>query len=841
MIYKCINFNTTRNDSYAILSQIYTWKDETIPDQLYIVPNEDGSLMVCDNESRNGQFCYHIDIDRQVPSINKIISRLDRVCARAPLQFGLLDKTLIFIIDYLFLVRQCGQINSDNLWWLALFNFSPTTNSIIETLDNLRKNIPIPVCLEPMTTEPAINKYLKLELFQHQLENITWMSNIESQIRECNYNVYYLNENRYRILKRSDHPDIYLNVYNNNLLLKEQLFTHSGLDSLSMYGGVICDSIGKGKTATMIGHIIKNTFMIKLKIHFKGIKDIKDIEPKSTTLDSFDQLVDQKHVDHSAIPQCSATLIICPRRLSFQWNAEITKFVNDNCGLNVIMFNTINDYKKHDIATIMNAHIIIISSSFLEGKSYAEAITNKTAFNFSKIYWERVVVDEAHELLIPTANDNLFKIQGRYKWLLSATPLDNGHASFHYLLCFLQNRKNSDTTHIKKIKNTPIYSKSTIDAVIEYRFRKNDTSAIYIPPYKLHNEILDFNDIERSVYDTCGLTDPDELTKLCTNILLNKATGGTSCAPQDVANNMIIHYGGLIDHLEKSNISMTNKSADLQQDLRTATLTEDKISIKGKIKRLDANIQKNIDQIIQLTSTVDHFKTYSITGTSAIAKKDNCRLCGLEMITYYIQPNGHTFCNLCIGCLTDSQTTYQCPVTGDMIRSCDLVKITHDASKTLASLPLVTTDLASRWGTKMAFIYDYICKHSNSKILIFSQFDKMLDQIAEMFKFYYINYILCRGNVYQITKSINEFKTNPACNVMLLSAETSNSGFNLTEVSHILLIDTITHQNHSTMEAQAIGRSVRLGQVKNVIVSRLIIRDTIEHTTYLTKFPEISS
>ena len=68
----------------------------------------------------------------------------------------------------------------------------------------------------------------------------------------------------------------------------------------------------------------------------------------------------------------------------------------------------------------------------------------------------------------------------------------------------------------------------------------------------------------------------------------------------------------------------------------------------------------------------------------------------------------------------------------------------------------------------------------------------------------------------------------------MLSSEHSNSGSNLTEASHIIMVDVLNMDKKQTqdVEKQAIGRAVRLGQKKPVKVVRLITQDTIESEYY---------
>ena len=94
--------------------------------------------------------------------------------------------------------------------------------------------------------------------------------------------------------------------------------------------------------------------------------------------------------------------------------------------------------------------------------------------------------------------------------------------------------------------------------------------------------------------------------------------------------------------------------------------------------------------------------------------------------------------------------------------------------------------------------------------------------------------IYMRGNVRVLNKNIEKFKTDDSYRLIMLSSETSASGNNLTEANHIIFIDVLNADKIKSrnIEAQAIGRAVRLGQKKPVKIVRFITKNTIEETTY---------
>jgi SNF2 family DNA or RNA helicase len=69
------------------------------------------------------------------------------------------------------------------------------------------------------------------------------------------------------------------------------------------------------------------------------------------------------------------------------------------------------------------------------------------------------------------------------------------------------------------------------------------------------------------------------------------------------------------------------------------------------------------------------------------------------------------------------------------------------------------------------------------------------------------------------------FQTDPTCKLFLISLKAGGHGLNLTAAQYVFLLDPWWNP---AIEAQAIDRAHRIGQVNRVFAYRLIARDTIE-------------
>jgi len=201
-------------------------------------------------------------------------------------------------------------------------------------------------------------------------------------------------------------------------------------------GGFLCDEMGLGKTVQMVSTMLGN--------------------PKNRTL------------------------IIVPKSIITQWVNEIKKFAPQ---LNVYVFDgperNANDVFEHDI-TIMPYSLLTISK-------YSE---------IHGITWDRVILDEAHEIRNKRSNlfKNVCKIEADIKWIVTGTPVFNSMDDFVSLCAFLGIEKSLVQGMTNKIKDIYILRRTKDDlAKINERLK--------LPPCHFENVELDMFPDERQLYE----------------------------------------------------------------------------------------------------------------------------------------------------------------------------------------------------------------------------------------------------------------------------------------------------------------------------------------------------
>jgi hypothetical protein len=116
-------------------------------------------------------------------------------------------------------------------------------------------------------------------------------------------------------------------------------------------------------------------------------------------------------------------------------------------------------------------------------------------------------------------------------------------------------------------------------------------------------------------------------------------------------------------------------------------------------------------------------------------------------------------------------------------------------------------------------------KSPKHKILVFSQFVAMLELIKKELVARQISFSWLTGSSRNREKIVNDFQSDEDIRVFLISLKAGGTGLNLTEADYVYIVDPWWNP---AVENQAIDRSHRIGQNKNVVAVRLICPGTVE-------------
>lgn len=268
-------------------------------------------------------------------------------------------------------------------------------------------------------------------------------------------------------------------------------------------------------------------------------------------------------------------------------------------------------------------------------------------------------------------------------------------------------------------------------------------------------------------------------------------------------------------------------------------------------KTIEENIAKLEREKVRLTNQIKLFESNDFIKEKT---SDPCSICWTDYTEdsrVAVTHCRHVYCGDCFTAMSTNKTSISCPeCRADVIvKSTNITTMRDllggkkhnepdvDTTAVTAATPEWKTACISKYGTKMATLIEILKElfaTGGNRVIIFSQYDLMLKLIGRTLDEYGIKSVYARGNVRVVNKNIDTFKRDESIRVIMLSSEHSNSGSNLTEASHIILVDVLNMSAEQTkqVETQAIGRAVRLGQRKPVKVVRLITQETIESETY---------
>ena len=620
---------------------------------------------------------------------------------------------------------------------------------------------------------PCIQFTLKRDLFNHQKKNIIWMKNLERLIDQNQTNLPLYKTNRYCISR-------YIKSINDMIIhstIEEKMIDPSRLEikNITLNGGILADDIGLGKTFSIIGLIHETRNESK-----------------------------------------NPSIVICPRRLCKQWKEEIDK----SCDMNSYIISSITQFKKLNLENIRSYDIIILSYTFLTNEKYykyKQQHSNDNSVLFLERYeWERCVLDEFHEYTVSSrkkhindTREELLKFNPKYKWLCSGTPFQS-FEDITNTIYFL--------TKYRTLKFTHYYNQVFHIFKDEY-LRKNTKESlsgeIHIPEPIIENEFLELRTIERAIYDS-ALGNRDKMFELCNHALVSdqyiNILGNKPLSLEDIHKKMTDYY-------EKKGIYYNKRIENLNK------LEEEESTEENKNKIIEIE-----EKLIECKQKLTIFNNIN----KKLKEESQCPICfeDLENNVKTITPCGHIFCASCIS------NTYHHNNNRDNTSKCPCCRFSF-LNKDLQVIKSDNPNNSEQLGSKMSRLIDYcnylIKEDSDNRIIIFSQRENMLKLVQKILNENQIHNLVLNGSMNVFNSKVRKFKLDHSVKIILLSMEKNVSGLTLTEANHVILLDSFNANKatYKMIEDQAIGRAVRIGQNKHVMVKRFIMKDTIEEEMFI--------
>ena len=130
---------------------------------------------------------------------------------------------------------------------------------------------------------------------------------------------------------------------------------------------------------------------------------------------------------------------------------------------------------------------------------------------------------------------------------------------------------------------------------------------------------------------------------------------------------------------------------------------------------------------------------------------------------------------------------------------------------------------STKFSVLLPYLRDIVNK--GQKLIVFSNFTKILMLLKEDLKKEGIDFLYLDGKVKERGALVERFQNDPKQQVFLISIKTGGLGLNLTKADYIFILDPWWNKS---VENQAISRSHRLGRTEKTFCYKLICRDSLE-------------
>ncbi|KAI9511285.1 SNF2 family N-terminal domain-containing protein [Russula earlei] len=515
-------------------------------------------------------------------------------------------------------------------------------------------------------------------------------------------------------------------------------------------------------------------------------------------------------------------LVVAPTVAIMQWRNEIETHTT---GMDVLVWHGASRMtdpkalKKYDVVLTTYA---ILESCFRKQqtgfKRNGTLIKEKSPLH--AIEWERIVLDEAHNIKERATNTAkaAFELKAKYRWCLSGTPLQNRVGELYSLIRFLR----CDPFSHYYCKKCPCKS-------LHWKFSDKRTCDDCGHSPMMHtcfwnNEIL--TPIQKHGMQDSGATAFKKLRILLDRIMLRRTK--IQCA-DDLGlppRTVIVrrdHFSPEEKELYLSLFSDAKRQFSTYVD--AGTLLNNYSNIFSLITRM-RQMACHPDLVIRSKHNAGMFAEEE--GEATV-----CRLCN-DVAEDAIQAKcRHIFDRECIKQYLDSSIEVHpaCPVC-HLALTIDLeapaLELEMPATARQGILGRLDID-AWRSSSKIEALVEELSNLRNqdatTKSIVFSQFVNFLDLIA--FRLQRAGFSICRleGTMSPQARdaTIQHFMNHVHVNVFLVSLKAGGVALNLTEASRVYLMDSWWNP-----AVKAMDRIHRLGQRRPVQAIKLVIEDSIE-------------
>ncbi|KAI0871044.1 hypothetical protein GGS24DRAFT_510180 [Hypoxylon argillaceum] len=529
-------------------------------------------------------------------------------------------------------------------------------------------------------------------------------------------------------------------------------------------GGIIADTMGLGKTLTMIALV-------------------------ATDLDASAEHRTQVGGQHQVIPRVDTTLIIIPPPCTH---------VFQDC----LKWCRHHDKNRIDSSKELSSQNIVLTTYHTVSAEWKAYKNDQISLLFS-VEWKRVILDEAHFIRNSSATmaRAVCALSASSRWAVSGTPVQNRLADLASLLKFIQAHPYSDIKRFETDISSLWKSGKDEEAIKKLQYLsaclilRRAKGTINLPPKKDLLCPVEFLPVERESY---------EILKEKAILSIDEAISGQHGSSRPGV------YANALQRIESLRLF---SDLGLQYHARHEIQSDNNWS---RIAQQAFNSKRGIEPLfcMQCSLSLD-FPELLLDEPDSGTPDPQFSSCMKFICSDCIRKLKRD--NLAVGCGHKPACPMASVSTGR-----DVFEETLD---TTLSVPSLSPRLSSK---VEALITDLKSLPKETKCVVFSTWRLTLDLVKAGLDQSSIESIRFDGKVPQNERGpvVDRFRTDPKIRVMLLTLSCGAVGKAFTSVE--TEGDLTLKLRNPTLEEQALARIHRLGQTKEVTTVRLFMRDSFE-------------
>ena len=608
-------------------------------------------------------------------------------------------------------------------------------------------------------------------------------------------------------------------------------------------GGILADVMGLGKTLSILA-LVANT-----------MQEARAFGQKEAPVNAVDLKRNSK-----------ATLIICPKSVMANWEDQIRTHTLAG-KLKVYSYHGTNRTKDVDE---LASHHIVLAPYQTAAAEFTDTMGKRDAL--ASINWFRVVLDEAHQIRNPTTHVSkaCCKLSAERRWAVTGTPVQNRLDDLGALIKFLRIKPFDEGNSWNQYIIAPFKNNTDPNVLANLRLLVDSITLrrlkdrIDLKQRSEHVVRLDFSDEEMAIYSQFAKSSGAQFRLMVSDGNRLKGKSYAHVLKSIGRMRAICAHGRemLSEDDQKELEGMTAGTAIDLGDEPTDAPDESFITEKHAYETYEMMCDSDVNVCnacgerkigarsdngdADVVESSDDSASSDDSSTTVSDEDEDSETLG------YLTPCFHLLCVFCKPKFVENTKANltedhycKCPICYQNIRW-GLYELTQDGYKAMLTARSKKRKGGAKWddttytgpSTKVKALIESLKESAHEtaalpaeeppiRSVVFSGWTTYLDLIEHALEEHDIGHVRLDGSMSVKARSavLQTFASDPTVVVLLVSIKAGGQGLNFTMANKVYMMEP---QFNPGVETQAIDRVHRLGQKRDVEISRYIMNDSIE-------------